>query len=36
MAIAYTTIAKKLKGDFDYLEPKVIDELYHALEKTSN
>ena len=36
MAIAYTTIAVKLKGDFDYIEPKVIDELYNALEKTSN
>lgn len=35
MAIAYTTIAVKLKGDFDYIEPKVIDELYDALEKTS-
>ncbi|MGM9927793.1 MAG: ClpX C4-type zinc finger protein [Bacillus sp. (in: firmicutes)] len=36
MAIAYTTIAVKLKGDFDYIEPKVIDELYSSLEKTSN
>jgi len=36
MAIAYTTIAVKLKGDFDYIEPKVIDELYNALENTSN
>ena len=36
MAIAYTTIAVKLKGDFDYIEPKVIDELYNALETTSN
>ena len=36
MSIAYTTIAVKLKGDFDYIEPKVIDELYNALEKTSN
>ena len=36
MAIAYTTIAVKLKGDFDYIEPKVIDELYNALEETSN
>ena len=36
MAIAYTTIAVKLKGDFDYIEPKVIDELYNAIEKTSN
>lgn len=36
MAIAYTTIAVKLKGDFDYIEPEVIDELYNALEKTSN
>ena len=36
MAIAYTTIAVKLKGDFDYIEPKVIDELYNSLEKTSN
>ena len=36
MAIAYTTIAVKLKGDFDYIEPKVIDELYNALENASN
>ncbi|GAK14525.1 ClpX C4-type zinc finger protein [Geomicrobium sp. JCM 19039] len=36
MAIAYTTIAVKLKGDFDYIEPKVIDELYNAIDKTSN
>ena len=36
MAIAYTTIAVKLKGNFDYIEPKVIDELYDALEKTSS
>ncbi|WP_110926364.1 ClpX C4-type zinc finger protein [Bacillus massiliglaciei] len=36
MAVAYTTIAVKLKGDFDYIEPKVIEELYVALEKTSN
>ncbi|WP_054954927.1 ClpX C4-type zinc finger protein [Paenibacillus dakarensis] len=36
MAIAYTTIAVKLKGDFDYIEPKVIDELYNTLEKTTN
>ena len=35
MAIAYTTIAVKLKGDFDYIEPKVIDELYNALEINS-
>lgn len=35
MAIAYTTIAVKLKGDFDYIEPKVIDVLYDALEKNS-
>ncbi|WP_307152433.1 ClpX C4-type zinc finger protein [Robertmurraya andreesenii] len=33
MAIAYTTIALKLKGEFDYIEPKVIDELYNAVEK---
>lgn len=36
MAIAYTTIVVKLKGDFDYIEPKVIHELYNALEITSN
>lgn len=36
MAIAYTTIAVKLKGDFDYIEPEVIDELYNAIEKTSS
>ncbi|MFJ7737687.1 ClpX C4-type zinc finger protein [Lysinibacillus sp. NPDC097287] len=35
MATAYTTIAGKLKGDFDYIEPKAIDEVYNALEKTS-
>lgn len=34
MAIAYTTIALKLKGEFDYIESKVIDELYNAVEKT--
>ena len=36
MAIAYTTISVKLKGDFDYIEPEVIDALYDSLEKTSN
>ncbi|UQD53474.1 hypothetical protein C0971_16685 [Bacillus methanolicus] len=36
MAIAYTTIALKLKGDFDYIETTVIDELYNAVKKTSN
>jgi len=36
MAIAYTTIAVKLKGEFDYIEPQVIDELYNALEKPSD
>lgn len=35
MAIAYTTIALKLKGDFDYIEPKVINGLYNAIEKNS-
>lgn len=35
MAIAYTTISVKLKGDFDYIEPKVIDELYNAIENTT-
>ncbi|MDL4839870.1 ClpX C4-type zinc finger protein [Aquibacillus rhizosphaerae] len=35
MAIAYTTITIKLKGNFDYIEPKVVDELYNALEKNS-
>jgi ClpX C4-type zinc finger len=35
MAVAYTTIIVKLKGDFDYIEPKVIEELYSSLEKTS-
>jgi len=35
MAIAYKTIAIKLKGDFDYIDPKVIDELYNALERNS-
>lgn len=30
MAIAYTTVALKLKGEFEYIEPKVIDELYNA------
>ncbi|MDF1509876.1 ClpX C4-type zinc finger protein [Robertmurraya sp. DFI.2.37] len=35
MAIAYTTIAVKMKNDFDYIEPKLIDELYDALEKNS-
>ncbi|HWJ79884.1 MAG TPA: ClpX C4-type zinc finger protein [Niallia sp.] len=36
MAIAYTTIAVYLKEDLDIIEPKVVDELYSALEKTSN
>jgi hypothetical protein len=36
MAIAYTTVSVTLKGDFDYIEPEVINELYNALEKTSN
>lgn len=36
MATAYTTIAEKLKGDFDYIKPQVIDDLYNSLEKTSN
>lgn len=36
MAIAYITILVKLKGNFDYVEPAVIEELYHALERTSN
>lgn len=35
MAIAYTTIVVKLKGTFDYIEPKIIDELYNNLEKNS-
>ncbi|UQZ35182.1 hypothetical protein C2I18_17625 [Paenibacillus sp. PK3_47] len=35
MATAYTTITVKLKGDFDYIEPKVIDELYSSVEKVS-
>ncbi|OLN22287.1 hypothetical protein BTO30_10695 [Domibacillus antri] len=33
MAVAYTTIALKLKGGFDYIEPAVIDELYSSMEK---
>jgi hypothetical protein len=33
MAVAYTTIALKLKGEVAYIEPKVMDELYHAAEK---
>lgn len=36
MAIAYTNIAVRLKGEFDYSNSEVIDELYNALEKTSN
>lgn len=35
MAIAYKTIAIKLKGGSDHIVPKVIDELYNALEKNS-
>ena len=35
MAIAYTTVAIKIKNDFDYIDPKVIDELFNALEKNS-
>ncbi|WP_100402583.1 ClpX C4-type zinc finger protein [Bacillus sp. FJAT-42315] len=34
MAIAYTTVALKLKGEFDYIESTVIDELYNAVENT--
>lgn len=34
MAIAYTTVALKLKGEFDYIESTVIDELYSAVENT--
>ncbi|PAQ13483.1 hypothetical protein CD798_15450 [Bacillaceae bacterium SAOS 7] len=34
MAIAYTTVALKLKGEFDYIEATVIDELYNAVENT--
>ncbi|WP_106767918.1 ClpX C4-type zinc finger protein [Paenibacillus faecalis] len=34
MSIAYTTIALKLKGEFDYIETKVIDELYGAVENS--
>jgi hypothetical protein len=33
MAIAYTTVALKLKGEFDYIEQEVIDHLYNAVEK---
>ncbi|GAA0360102.1 ClpX C4-type zinc finger protein [Bacillus horti] len=33
MAIAYTTIVLKLKGEFEYIEPKVIDELYSSANK---
>ncbi|AWB43493.1 hypothetical protein DCC85_04155 [Paenibacillus sp. CAA11] len=36
MAIAYATIGLKLKGEFDYIEKAVIDEMYHAVERTSN
>ncbi|WP_311315971.1 hypothetical protein [Niallia sp. MER 6] len=35
MAIAYTTVVIKLKSDFDYIDTKVINELYNALEKNS-
>ncbi|WP_192800092.1 ClpX C4-type zinc finger protein [Priestia endophytica] len=35
MAVAYTTLIVKLKGEFDYIEPAVIDELYKAMKKTS-
>ena len=36
MAIAYTTISVKLKGDSDYIDTSVIDGLYNAVEKTLN
>ncbi len=36
MSIAYTTIAVKLKGDFDNIETTVIDDLYNAVQKTLN
>lgn len=32
MAIAYQTVALKLKGAFDYLEPNLLDELYKQVE----
>lgn len=35
MAIAYTTIAVKLKGNFDYIEPELIEGMYDNIEKTS-
>lgn len=35
MAVAHTTLTVKLTGEFDYIEPAVIDELYKAMEKTS-
>ncbi|MCM3783471.1 ClpX C4-type zinc finger protein [Neobacillus mesonae] len=35
MAVAYSTIAIKLKGEFDYIEPEVIDHMYDAMKSTS-
>jgi hypothetical protein len=34
MAIAYTTVVLKLKGEFDYIDPQVIDHLYNGVVKT--
>ncbi|MEJ8547300.1 ClpX C4-type zinc finger protein [Brevibacillus borstelensis] len=34
MAIAYTTVSLKLKGEFDYIEKEVVEQLYDAAEKT--
>ncbi|MFP7174707.1 hypothetical protein [Priestia filamentosa] len=36
MAVAYTTLTIKLKGECDYIEPAVIDELYKPMEKHLN
>ncbi|QTL52393.1 ClpX C4-type zinc finger protein [Priestia aryabhattai] len=35
MTIAYKTASMKLKGEFDYIEQKVIDEIYNAVSKTT-
>ncbi|MCM3623638.1 ClpX C4-type zinc finger protein [Brevibacillus borstelensis] len=34
MAIAYTTVSLKLKGEFDYIEAEAVEQLCHAAEKT--
>ncbi|USG64985.1 hypothetical protein NDK47_23135 [Brevibacillus ruminantium] len=34
MAVAYTTVSMKLKGEIDAIDPAVVDYLYEAADKT--